>query len=475
MCSSAVEPVARAATGISYWRDFKLALRGPDCDYTLESPHRGILLLGVPMVLQALMVSLLAIVDVFWVSRLGPDAIVVIGLTESVMSVVYAIAAGMSVAATAIVARRVGEKDTDRAAQSAAQLLLLGLATSAAIGAVLGYFALDVLQLLGASPSVVTSGAEYARLMFGANATAFLIFIANSVFRGAGDAVVALRTLLLANALNVVLAPCFIFGWGPFPELGITGAAVTSNLARVAGLAYQLWYLTGRRSRTRVRLRHWRLRQDVVRTALSTSIGAMAQPLIITTSSMAVLTILTAHGSAAVAGYTIALRIGVFALLPAWGVAAAAATLVGQNLGASQPDRSEAAVRVAARLNVLLLSALGVLFIALAEPVARLFTNDSTVAAHAIEALRLSSLAFPFYAVGICFGAAFNGAGDTWTPLRTSFICLWLGQVPLAWLLSVVVGLEALGVYIAVPAGSAVLAVCNYVLFTRGRWKLQKV
>jgi putative MATE family efflux protein len=424
------------------------------------------------MVLEMLMESLFAVVDVFWVSRLGSDAIAVVGLTESVMSLIYAIAVGISIAATAIVARRIGEGSAESAAQAAAQVVLLGLAVSAALGIALAFFSTEILELMGATPSLIETGANFARVMFGGNVTVVMIFLINAIFRGAGDAVLAMRTLWLANLLNIALSPCFIFGLGPFPELGVVGAAVATNVGRGAGVIYQLWHLTSRHSRIRLQVSHFRPAPEVMHRILVTSANGTAQLLIATTSWIGLVRVLALFGSAAVAGYTIALRLITFVMLPAWGLASASATLVGQNLGARQPDRAEAAVRISTRGNVMLLAVVGVAFILSSDTLARLFTTDSEVHGYAVQALRAMSLAFPFYAVGMSMAAAFNGAGDTWTPTRVSFFCLWLGEVPLAWLLAKHLGFGPLGVFIALPTAVSVLALWSFVLFTRGRWKL---
>lgn len=471
--SSSASPPDAAQLITSFWRDVGDAVSGRQYDYTREPLNRAILLLAVPMILEMLAESLFAIVDVFWVSRLGRDAIAVVGLTEAVMSLIYAVAVGIAIAASAIVSRRVGEKDYERASRSAAQIVLLGLGASALLGLVLGYFSVDILELMGASPAVIELGAEYARLMFGANVTVFLIFIINAIFRGAGDAALAMRTLWLANALNIVLAPCFIYGWGFFPELGVTGAAVATNIGRGLALIYQLSRLSGRRCRTRVRLRHFKPQMGTLSLIIRIAANGIVQIFISTSSWIALFKVLATFGSAVVAGYTITLRVVFFILLPAWGLASAAATIVGQSLGAQQPERAEAAVKVAARLNILLLTGAGIVLYVAAGSIVRLFTDDIEIVMPAMNSLRIVSIAFPLYAVGICFGAAFNGAGDTWTPTLTSFFCLWLCQVPLAWALSHVLKLGPLGVFIAVPASISALALANYILFTRGQWKLR--
>lgn len=467
----------RPSTGAaaSFWRIVLQALKGEHHDYTAESLNRAVLLLAVPMVLEMIMESLFAVVDVFWVSRLGRDAVAVVGLTESIMTLVYAVAIGISFAATAIVARRIGEKDTERAAQSAGQIILLGVVVSAALGVVLGYFATDILRLMGATESVVATGSSFTRIMLGGNATVFLIFLINAIFRGAGDAVIAMRTLWLANALNIALGPCFIFGWGPFPELGMAGAAVATNIGRGTGVLYQLWHLTGRHGRVQVRLRHLRPDLDQLLSILRTAGNGIAQLLISTTSWVGLFKILAVFGSSALAGYTIAIRVVMFALMPAWGLANAGATLVGQNLGAQKPERAEAAVKIATRFNTLFLGVVGLVFVICSRWIVGLFTDDPEVLRHGTRALWIVSLAFPLYAAGMCLEAAFNGSGDTWTPTRLNFFCFWLGQVPLAWILAQPLGLGPVGIFISVPVSFSVLALWSAVLFRRGKWKQQQV
>jgi len=459
----------------SFWRLVLLSLKGAHHDYTAGSLNRAVLLLAVPMVLEMIMESLFAVVDVFWVSRIGSDAVAVVGLTESVMSIVYAVAIGISFAATAIVARRIGEKDPARAAQAAGQIVVLGAAVAAGLGLVGGWWAPEILGLMGASESIVTLGTGYTRVMLGGNATVFLIFLINAIFRGAGDAVLAMRTLWLANGLNIILDPCFIFGWGPFPEMGVTGAAVATNIGRGVGVLYQLWHLAGHHSRVRVRPPNLRPVMAELVDILRTATNGIAQLLITTTSWVGLFKILALFGSTTLAGYTIAIRIVIFALMPAWGLANAGATLVGQNLGAGQPDRAEAAVRIAARYNVIFLGAIGLVFIVLAAPLVGLFTAEPDVLAQGTRALWIVSLAFPLYAAGMCLEAAFNGSGDTWTPTRLNFFCFWLGQVPLAWVLAQPLGLGPTGVFIAVPVSFTVLTLWSAVLFRRGRWKSQRV
>ncbi len=458
-----------------FWQSVRQALRGEQHDYTTMNLNRAVLLLAVPMVLEMIMESLFAVVDVFWVSRLGKEAIAIVGLTESLMTLIYAVAMGISFAATAIVARRIGEKDPERAAHAAGQILLLGVSLSAALGVALAILAPQLLRLMGSDEAIVTQGTDYARIMLGGNMTVFMIFLINAVFRGAGDAVIAMRTLWLANGLNIVLDPIFIFGWGPIPEMGVAGAAVATNIGRGVGVLYQVWHLAGNHSRIAVRAPHLRWDKPLIASILSTARNGIAQLLIGTTSWVGIFKILALFGSTTLAGYTIAIRVVMFALMPAWGLSNAAATLVGQNLGAQRPDRAEAAVRVATKYNVIFLGGVGLAFVVFARQIVGIFTDDPAVLAQGARALWVVSLAFPLYAAGMCFEAAFNGAGDTWTPTRLNFFCFWLGQVPLAWVLARPLQFGPDGVFVAVTLSFSVLAVWGGLLFRRGKWKEQKV
>lgn len=458
-----------------FWRSVAQSLRGEEHDYTALPLNRAVVLLAVPMVLEMCMESLFAISDVFWVSHLGEKAVAVVGITESLMTLIYAMAIGISIAATAIVSRRIGEKQPEEAAHAAGQIVVLGVLVSAGVGVLLGLFAPDILRLMGADDDVVRVGTDFARIMLGGNATVFLIFLINAIFRGAGDAVIAMRTLWLANALNIVLGPCFVFGWWIFPEMGVTGAAVATNIGRGVGVLYQLWHLAGHHSRVKVRWAHFKPARDIIGQVLSKSGSGVLQLLISMTSWVGLFKVLAMFGSTALAGYTIAIRIVSFALMPAWGLANAGATLVGQNLGAEKPERAEAAVRMAVKFNVMVLGVVGLAFVIFAKPLLGIFTTEPDVLAHGTQALWIVSLAFPLYAAGMCFEAAFNGSGDTWTPARLNFVCLWLGQMPIAVLLSKGFGFGPVGVFISVPAAFSILAVWSWFLFKGGRWKKQKV
>lgn len=472
---TAEPPTIAKAERTSFWRSVLQALKGEHHDYTSETLNRAVLLLAVPMVLEMVMESLFAVADVFWVSHLGRDAVAIVGITESVMTIIYAVAIGISMAATALVARRIGEKDPDRAAHAAGQVLVFGSGISAAIGIVLGFFAPDILRIMGGNESLVAMGSDFTRIMLGGNITVFMLFLVNAAFRGAGDATIAMRTLWLANAINIVLGPCFIFGWGPFPEMGVTGAAVATNIGRGIGVIYQIWHLLGHHSRLRVYLRHLLPDREVIGSVCRMAWSGIAQLLISTTSWIGLVKIIGLFGSAALAGYTISVRVVLFALLPAWGLANAGATLVGQNLGAKRADRAESSIWIATRFNTIFLGVVGILFVAFATPIVGIFTNDPEVLAYGSRSLWVMGLGFPLYAIGMCMTSAFNGAGDTWTPTLLNLFCFWLCEIPLGWLLATKFGLGPTGVFIAIPTAFSLLAVMSVVLFRGGKWKTTSV
>jgi putative MATE family efflux protein len=455
--------------------DLRSALVGGRHDYTQERLGRAIWLLALPMVLEMVMESIFAVVDMFWVSHLGPDAMAAVGITESMMTIIYAVAMGLSIAATAVVARRVGEKDADGAAAAAVQAIVLGAAAAIVLGIAGAILAPHLLRAMGAEAGVLAQGTGFARVMLGGNATVFLIFLINAVFRGAGDASIAMRTLWLANLLNIALGPCFIFGWGPFPELGVAGAAVATNVGRGIGVLYQLYSLVRRAHHLSVRRRHLRIDPAVMRNMLRIAGDGIGQLLINTTSWVGLMRLMAPFGSVAVAGYAVAMRVVMFAILPAWGLSNAAATLVGQNLGAKQPERAEQAVWTAARYNLYFLGAVGVVFVAFAGPIIRLFPGGAEMQAFGTTALRIIGLGFPFYAYALVLSSAFNGAGDTRTPTIMNLFCFWLWELPLAWLLAAGVGLGAHGIVIAVAVAFSTLAVVSVVVFRRGRWKTRSV
>ena len=473
--SEPIEPSAPAPEDLSFGRTVLHALKGEHHDYTTAPLNKAVILLAVPMVLELFMESLFVISDVFWVSHLGKNAIASVGLTESVMTLIYAVAIGLSISAGAIVSRRIGEKNRAGAEESAGQVILVGAVTALVLGAIGAYLSPHILAWMGADAETIRAGASFTRIMLGGNITVFLIFLINAIFRGAGDPIYSMRTLFLANGLNIILGPCFIFGVGPFPRLGIAGAAVATNIGRGVGVIYQLWHLSGNHSRINVHLKNLRPDFPVMRSILRPAWNGIAQFLINTTSWLGLFKILAIFGSEALAGYTIAIRLLISALLPSWGIANAGATLVGQNLGAGRPDRAEAAVRIAARANIKFLGSVGLVFFCFAPFIIGIFTQDEAVHHFGVLSLRIIAVAFPLYAAGMCMEGAFNGAGDTWTPTRLNFCCFWVVQVPLAWILSTPFHLGALGVFIAIPTSYSIFALAAYLFFRAGRWKLKKV
>jgi putative MATE family efflux protein len=459
----------------SVWATVREAIRGSSLDYTTAPIGRAIIMLAVPMVMEMAMESIFVLADVFWVAHLGADAVATVGLTESMLTMIYTLAMGLSIGATAIVARRIGEHDAEGAATAAVQAIALGVGVSAIIGGLGAWHAPTLLALMGASPEVIATGSTFTRVMLGGNATIVLLFLINAAFRGAGDAAVAMRVVWIGNAINIALGPCLIFGVGPFPEMGVTGAAVATNIGRGTAVLVQLFTLTQLKSRVRVAPRHWRLDLPMMSSMLRLSGSGTLQILIGTASYVALVRILSVFGSAALAGYTIGIRLIVFALLPSFGISNAAATMVGQNLGAGHPDRAEKAVWTAAFYNMLFLGGVGVVFLVLAHPIVGLFTTDPTVAAYAVSCLRVVSLGFLFYAYGMVLTQSFNGAGDTWTPTWINLFVFWMLELPLAWVLSHAGGLEATGVFVALAVAYSMLAVVSAVLFKKGKWKTARV
>jgi putative MATE family efflux protein len=459
----------------SYWAAIREAIRGSSQDFTEGSLKRGIVLLAIPMVLEMAMESLFAVVNVFWVARLGSDAMAAVGLTESILMLVYCGAMGLSMAATAMVARRIGEKDPEGAAIAAVQGLLVGVVASVfvAIGGTL--LARTLLEIMGASPGVIGVGLQYTAITMASSVSVVLLFLNNGVFRGAGDAAIAMRVLWLANFINLVLDPCFIFGIGPFPELGLTGAAVSTVTGRSIGVLFQLWILFRGNGRVRISARHLRTNWDVMRRLIRVALNGMFQYGVGQTSWMVLVRLVSAFGSAAVAGYTVSIRIILFVILPSWGLSSAAATLVGQNLGAEKPERAERAVWLTGFYNMLFLGAVAVVFIVFPEPIIRIFTDDPAVIPIGVDCLRMVSYGNLAYAYGMVMVQSFNGAGDTFTPTMVNIFGYWLFQIPLAYLLATRSSLGPAGVFAAIPIAETVIAVLGVILFRQGRWKKKRI
>jgi putative MATE family efflux protein len=457
------------------WASLKESLHGSHQDFTEGPLGRAIFLLSVPMVLETVLESVFAVVDVFLVGRLGPEAVATVGLTEAMLVLIYAVAMGLSIGATAMVARRIGEKNPEEAARTAVQAIGLGVLLGVPISAAGAYFARPLLALMGGSGWVLEHGVGYAQIMLASMVSVILLYLINAIFRGAGDAAIAMRVLWLANALNIILAPCFIFGWGPFPEMGVTGAAVGTTLGRTIGVVYQLYRLSKGTAHFNVRREHLRLEPATMLAMLRLSGLGMFQVFVGTTSWLVLARIVASFGSAATAGYTIAMRIILFALLPSWGLGNAAATLVGQSLGAKKPERGEQAVWTAARYNMIFLGSVGVLFFLAATPIIGLFTQDAESARYGVECLRIVSCGFLFYAFGMVLEQAFNGAGDTMTPTLMNLGCFWVLELPVAWFLASPMGMGPRGAFLSVTVSYCLLAVVSLLLFRRGKWKLRTV
>ena len=466
-------PVDAGARG--FWPSVREALRGSHQDYTQGNLNRAILLLAIPMVLEMVLESLFAVVDVFWVGRLGANAVATVGLTEAMLSLVFAIGLGLAISTTAMVARRIGEKDPEDAAIAGVQAIVLGLLISLGVGIPTGIFAPQLLGLMGASPTIVAEGSGYARIALGGCGAIVMLFLNNAIFRGAGDAAIAMRLLWVSNIINLVLDPCFIFGLGPFPRMGVTGAAVATLTGRSIGVLFQFYSLLKGSERIHILTRHLRLNLVVMGRLLRVSFTGILQFAIAHTSWIVLVRIVSLFGAAAVAGYTVSIRIVVFFILPAWGLSNAAATLVGQNLGAGKPERAAQSVWRTGLYNMLFLGTIGIFFIVFADPVVRLFISDPVVIPLAALALRTFSCGNVGYAYGMVMLQAFNGAGDTITPTIVNFFGFWVLELPLAWWLAIGLHLQAEGAFLAIVFSEGAIAAAGIVLFRRGRWKKQRI
>ena len=452
-------------------RDLRDAIRGTEMDYTQGSIGRAILLLSVPMMLEMAMESAFAVVDVYFVSSLGASAVATVGLTESMLTLVYAVGIGLSMGTTALVARRIGEKNPKEAADAAVQAIAVAIAASIPFSVAGAFFAKDLLRLMGADAWSIEHGYRYTVWMLGGNAVIMLIFVINAVFRGAGDAAIAMRVLWVANGINIVLDPILIFGWGPFPAMGIEGAAVATNIGRGLGVALQLWVLFRGAKHIRVLASQVRLHTAMMARLVRTSLGGIGQFIIATSSWIGLVRIVSEFGSEAVAGYTIAVRIFVFTLMPSWGLSNAAATLVGQNLGAKQPERAERSVWITGFANMAFLAVVSIVYISMNESLVRIFTSEPQVVAAGAQCLLIVSFGYIFFAWGLVMPQAFNGAGDTMTPTKINFFCFWLLEIPMAYWLAISMGLKATGVYWSIVVAESTAGLVAIWLFRRGTWK----
>ena len=457
------------------WSAIREALRGSHQDFTSGDLNRAILLLAIPMVLEMVLESLFAIVDVFFVGRIGANAVATVGLTESLLSLVFAVAMGLSLSTTAMVARRIGEKDHEGAAVAGVQAIILGLSVSIVIGVPCLIFAPNLLRLMGASPEIVASGSSYARIALGGSGVVLMLFLNNAIFRGAGDAAIAMRLLWVSNIINLILDPCLIFGLGPFPRLGVTGAALATFTGRSIGVAYQFYRLLRGTERLRILRSQIKINFEILWRLVRVSLTGILQFAIAHTSWIGLVRIVSIFGAAALAGYTIAIRILIFVILPSWGLSNAAATLVGQNLGAGQPDRAEASVWRTGFYNMLFLGTIGVIMVIFAEPIVRLFTHDPEVLPLAASCLRILSYGNIGYAYGMVMLQAFNGAGDTITPTWVNLFGFWFLEIPLAYWLAIPMDLRSKGAFLSIVVAEATIAAAGIALFKRGKWRKQKI
>lgn len=467
-----MEPVTKAN---SLWTDIKESIAGTEQNFTEGKIGRAILLLSIPMVLEMMMESIFAVVDIFFVSKLGPEAVATVGFTESIVTIVYTIAIGLAMATTAVVSRRYGEGKKGAASRSAFQGILVAIFASVPISFIGLFYAPDLLSLMGAEPFIVENMSSYATIMIGSNVVIMLLFVINAVFRGAGDAAISMRVLWLANGLNIILDPIFIFGWWIFPELGVAGAAVATTIGRGIGVIFQLYILIGGKGRIVLLKKHLVLKWNIMKKIIRISLGGIGQFFIATSSWILLMKIMSNFGSETVAGYTIAIRILIFSILPSWGMSNAAATLVGQNLGANQPDRAEKSTWLAAGFNMAFLGLVGLTFNLIPEFLVKIFTDEPLVVQVGAQCLRIMTYGYLAYAFGMVVIQAFNGAGDTTTPTIINFFCFWLLEIPLAYYLAMEFGWNEEGVFYSIVIAETVLGIIGFVLFRRGKWKEVKV
>lgn len=459
----------------SVWNFILLALKGGESNILSGNINRAILLLAIPMTLEMGMESLFAVVDIYFVSKIGIDAIAAVGLTETMMTITYSLGWGLAMGTTAMVSRRIGEKDVNGASVAAVQSIYLGILISVPMLVAGIFFSEDLLKLMGASQAIIEGGAGYTKLLFVSNIIIILIFLINGIFRGAGNAALAMRALWISNGINIVLDPMLIFGIGPFPELGIEGAATATIIGRSIGVCYQLYHLFKGKGIIKIHKENWHLKLNIISRLVKLSAGVTAQFIIGSSSWIFLMRIISTFGSTALAGYTIGIRIIIFTILPAWGFANSAATMVGQNLGAKQPDRAEQSVWRTGLFNMIFMGTVMVIYLVFSDNLAEFFTDDKEVIARAAECLYIFSLGYLFFAFGMVLVQSFNGAGDTRTPTIMNFFIFWLLQIPLAYLLAIELSIGTVGVYWAIVISEAVFTIVGYFLFKRGRWKSVKV
>lgn len=458
-----------------YFQYFIIAVKGKEQDLTTISIRRAIFMLSIPMILEMLMESIFALVDILYVSQVSVNAVATIGLTESVITLVYAVAIGLSMAATAIVARRVGEKDLIGASQAAVQVIFLGVLVSVIVSVVGIFYAKEILALMGAEPDLIVEGHGYTQVLLGGNVTIMLLFLINAIFRGAGNASVAMWTLILSNGLNIILDPMFIFGFGPIPAYGVEGAAIATTIGRGTAVVFQLVILFYGYSKIKVRVKDLVVRTTVMLNLIKVSLGGIGQFLIGTSSWVFLMRIMSEFGSEVLAGYTIAIRVMMFTLMPAWGMSNAAATLVGQNLGAKQPDRAEKSVWKTGKYNAIFMGLVSLVYLIFAPQIISMFNTTPDVVKYGSLCLRIIAAGYIFFGYGMVVIQSFNGAGDTKTPTYINFVCFWLFQLPFAYLVAVTLDFGPEGVFWAITFAEILIAIIGIIWFKKGKWKAVQV
>jgi putative MATE family efflux protein len=458
-----------------FFNNVKESISGTEQDFTEGKLSRAIMLLSIPAVLEMIMESVFVIVDIYFVSKLGSDAVATVGLTESMITIVYAISIGLATATTSMVSRRIGEKNPGAASKVAFQSIITGVAVSLLIGIPGAIYSGDLLKLMGASDTIAMKMSGYTRIMLAGNMAIMLLFIINAIFRSAGDAAIAMRVLWIGNIINIILDPCLIFGLGPFPQLGVAGAAIATTTGRSLAVLYQFYLLFYGKKRVRLSLSHLGIDFHIISRILKLSFGSIGQNLIGTTSWIALVRIISVFGSEVVAGYTIAIRIVSFTLLPSWGISNAAATLVGQNLGAKKPRRAERAVMITGWANMILLGAIGAVLVIIPAPFIGFFIHEPGVLKAGIECLRIVSVGYIAYGFGMVIVNSFNGAGDTSTPLKINVFAFWLIEIPLGWFLAIKSGMNEEGVFWAIVIAESIMTITAWLVFRRGKWKLKQV
>ncbi len=459
----------------SLYSDIRESVTGTSQDFTEGRLSRAILLLAIPAVLEMIMESVFVIIDIFFVSKLGADAVAAVGLTETMITIVYAISLGLATATTSMVSRRIGEKNPDKASKTAFQAILTGLIVSLFIAVPGAIFHKELLDLMGASHVIIDGMSGYTMVMLGGNSVIMMLFIINAIFRSAGDAAIAMRVLWIGNIINIILDPCLIFGLGPFPEMGVTGAAVATTIGRGLAVLYQFYLLFFGKKRIQLSVRHFGINLKTITRLIKLSAGSIGQNLIGTTSWIALVRIISLFGSEIVAGYTIAIRIVSFVLLPSWGLSNAASTLVGQNLGAKKPERAERSVMVTGWVNMVFLGIVGLILVLFPSPFIEFFIKDQRVIETGIKCLRIISIGFIAYGFGMVLVNAFNGAGDTMTPLKINIFAFWMVEIPLAYLMAVTWGMNETGVFVAIVIAESLMTITAWLVFRRGKWKFKEV